>query len=245
MSKQRFKLMLLNDILLTYPETKIEGDSLIINCRNRLMDFSIEELFTECNITKDYNCILEKTLRNIESFGSYTRVDLALEDIFPLVKQKGSVDVDNYNLEEFPLFLDLSYFLVQDTDDILRFVSKDKIDNEITHQKAISNLSAIDVNLELVDKYHSIYAFYGIDYAASLLLIPDKMQEVEKVLTDEFIFAAPNSDSLVFAKNTAVNIKNLSKVIKHDPLPRLSNNVYTYTAGYISYADPKKRMQLI
>lgn len=245
MNLNTFKIKLLNDIRLTYPDAKLDGDSLVVECKNRLIDFSLIELFAEYNLTKDYTSILNEKVRNIEVFGNYTRTDLALKSVFPLVKSKGSVDVEKYNLEEFSIFLDLSCFLVQDTDEILRFIPKDKTDNRKLYDKAINNLSEIDIRLELVDKTLQIYAYYGIDYAASLLMIREKIEEVVNMLGDTFLFAASNSDSLAFMPDSLENYLILERIIKHDPLPRLSENIYRFSCGNFSYADPHKRLQLI
>ena len=213
---------------------------------NRDIDYCLDGIYQEYLINKDYNTLLNRALENIEVLGNNLHRQLDEKSILPIIKKKGTIDVHKYGLIEVNLYLDLSIFYIQDINEMIRFLTKDEvIKYSNIREVAVRNLRNIPTELEFSDKDIGLCSYYGTNYAASLLLCHERMLDVENKLGTVFLISVPNADTLIFAPDNKMNISLLKRMLKENSLELVSDKVYRYNAGDISYAESMNYLNII
>lgn len=243
-SFQEFKKKIAYDLKRKYESVNFCGDSLIIFKDNYEITVPLMDSYKEYEVCQNYEFIINNLSSHLEEYLADYHQELDYDRVFPCLR-KYSED-EPFVFE--PYQLDLAIYYVQDVGDSIRFIDRSEVnDFEKLKTSAIRNLSKTPYRWSQINPNHSLWSFDEMsDYSASLMILPEVRKDLESKLGSEFYIVFSSATSVLAATCSLLNYSLLEKLVEFDPdFNKISNNIYLYKDGNLSYSYPKNHLKII
>lgn len=239
-----FKRKILSDLIKQNDTAKIIGDYISIIANRTEFKIFIKDFYKEYEWTQSYDLVLNNVIDHLQDEIADCHQELDFGRVFPCLRKRGE---DNHFLSE-PYEMDLEIYYAQDMGEFLQFVDiNEHYDFDKLKNTAIKNLESIPYKWVQIDPDHSLWSFETMtDYSSTLFTLPSVRKSLEKHLGDEFYIVFSSATSVLAGACSSLNYDLLKRLVEYDPdFNKISNEIYLYKNGHLSYTNPKSRFKVI
>lgn len=224
----------------------IKDDLLLVNRYNTTWELDLALVYESkylskgFDVTEIYN-ILTMTFDNHRSLFSKP---INWTKVYPVIR---NIDFDVENLYFSEWSLDLRLYYVEDLGEHLRFIRNDDIGEENDIQElAFSNLEKISGTLKSLGEYEVYYPQFQDGFGGVKILSQNIKKQIEDIYGGNYIFIIPSDSGFIVAEDDKRGLQLLKSLLEEeDHEYRVSNNIYRYSEGAYSYADPSNFIKVI
>ncbi|MTI67144.1 MAG: DUF1444 family protein [Firmicutes bacterium] len=248
LNKKRFELKLFNDVREKYEGAELDDNMITFKYGSLEIMISVSDMYKLYNEEKNYYSVKLHCLKVIQETIEEKRFKLDYSKVLPLIKSAFFGIEEDTDFIRDKLTPDLDILYVVDLGDVYRFITYTDCRNiGKLRESALKNLNKVYNAVITLDKELDIYSLtYTNDLTATMILSEKIVNQIYKRVGKRFLFAIPDSGTIIITKNQYKGIDYLKELIKVCPkVNEISDNVYLYNDGKISFADKSNIFKVI
>ncbi len=249
MNFQEFKLKIFNFFHNQYDNVSLADPNITIIYGTTEIVIDLKEVYAQYNVIRDFDILLKIVSQNISKGINTARLKVDYGRVFPYIQNiefGNDVSLDFVTSE---LFLNLKIVFGMDMGELIRFLIKDDKTDIVKIQKnAFINLEFHEPMLYRIDRNFDVFTPTIIsDLSPAFVLLETFRQQIfRKTGKESFLFAIPSSAMLMVADCSKDNIPLLKHLVQMDIGPnKISDKIYIYRRGTVTYADARDRFTVI
>jgi len=245
MQYAEFVQKFLNDMKVKFKEVTIINNE--ISIRNGISSAKLDlmNIYREYREVKYYESILQDYANAVNQILSNYKFKFSKNNVYPFLKKSTFGHDCGMHFVRKDFLDDICIFFVADMGTTFRFVCKEDTGGFADIEAwAFRNLNKITNSLSRVYDDFEVYSLkWNCDYAATMILADSIKAKINHVLGKRYLFAIPNSRTLLLSPVT----NQYADLLKHFisislDVNKISENVYVCINGkYSVYAKTDKK----